>query len=204
LVFGVSLLFLLATNSVCPACNVRIWDNDAPGWTTTFADCDPIDTGTANEADNTQLAIDSNGFVYVTYQQSDGALDHIYLSRYDAPTGATGGGGGGSSGCFIATATYGSLIEPHVKILRDFRDRFLLNNSVGKEFVRLYYTYSPPVADYIKTHDSLKAVVRVGLLPVVGISWIALKVGPAFTMGLILLALFFFTGLVWIKRRYNE
>ena len=42
-------------------------------------------------------------------------------------------GGGGGGGCFIATAANGSRMEPHVKILRDFRDRFLLLNSMGKE-----------------------------------------------------------------------
>ena len=64
--------------------------------------------------------------------------------------------------------------EPHVKILRDFRDRFLLHNSVGNSFIRLYYTYSPPMAYFIAKHDSLRAMVRKSLLPVVGVSWIAL------------------------------
>jgi hypothetical protein len=36
--------------------------------------------------------------------------------------------GSSSSGCFIANAAYGSLMEPHVKILCDFRDRFMLGN----------------------------------------------------------------------------
>jgi hypothetical protein len=69
---------------------------------------------------------------------------------------SSGGSGGGGSGCFIATAAYGSTIEPHVKVLRQFRDRFLLNNTVGKTFVRLYYTYSPPLAKFISGHKNLR------------------------------------------------
>ena len=81
----------------------------------------------------------------------------------------------GNGGCFIATAAYGSLMEPHVKVLRQFRDRFLLTNAVGRTFVRLYYHYSPPIAKFISGQKSLRMVVRWGLLPLVGISWCLLK-----------------------------
>jgi len=108
---------------------------------------------------------------------------------------ATDGGGGG--GCFIATAAYGSLMEPHVKILRDFRDRFLLGNKVGKRFVHFYYTYSPPMADFITKHDTLRAMVRTSLLPVVGVSWIAIKLGIFPTVVLMLL---FSIGLIGLLR----
>jgi len=117
------------------------------------------------------------------------------------PTVADDGGGGG---CFIATAAFGSMLEPHVKILRDFRDRFLLHNSFCKSFVRLYYAYSPPMAAFIAKHDSLRAMVRIGLLPVVGVSWIALKIGPVSTVALMLLFISCFVGLVWFRRRYKE
>jgi hypothetical protein len=113
-------------------------------------------------------------------------------------------GGGGSSGCFVATAAYGSLMEPHVKILRDFRDRFLLGNTVGDSFVRLYYTYSPPVADFIAEHDSLKTMVRISLLPVVGVSWLALKIGPVSTMALMLFFAFCSIGLVRVRNKFNR
>ena len=109
----------------------------------------------------------------------------------------------GGGGCFIATAAYGSLMEPHVKTLRDFRDRFLLGNRVGDSFIHLYYTYSPPIADFIKKHDSLKAMVRVSLLPVVGASLMALKIGLVPTVALMLFFISCFLGLFWFKRRYK-
>jgi hypothetical protein len=93
---------------------------------------------------------------------------------------------GGGGGCFIATAAYGSLMEPHVRILRDFRDRFLIGNPLGNSFVRLYYTYAPPIADFIAKYDNLRALIRIGLLPVVGLSWVALKLGFSATIALLL------------------
>jgi len=90
----------------------------------------------------------------------------------------------------------------HVKVLREFRDRFLLTNPVGRCFVDLYYTYSPPVADFIASHDSLRAAVRFGLMPFVGVSWMAVHFGPWMT--LVLMALVFgmmgFTGVVAARR----
>jgi len=80
-------------------------------------------------------------------------------------------------GCFITTAAYGSILEPQVKLLRKFRDRFLSTNALGKTFVRLYYTYSPPMAKFISRHERLRRVVRWGLWPLVGISWSLLRFG---------------------------
>jgi len=95
------------------------------------------------------------------------------------------GGGGGGGGCFIATAAHGSSMESHVKVLRDFRDRFLLTNPVSKVFVDLYYAYSPPIADFIARHETLQAAVRLSLLPVVGVSWMGLNIGLSVTLVLI-------------------
>ena len=82
-----------------------------------------------------------------------------------APAPAPSGGGGG--GCFIATAAYGSYLDPHVQILQDFRNRYLLTNRPGREFVRLYNQYSPPVSDFIRDHEILRTATRVLLTPVV-------------------------------------
>ncbi|QTL37572.1 RHS repeat domain-containing protein [Pseudoalteromonas viridis] len=69
--------------------------------------------------------------------------------------------------CFIATAAYGSYFDPKVRVLRNFRDEYLLTTSAGKYFVEQYYYYSPPLADYISNREYLKTTVRVVLTPVV-------------------------------------
>lgn len=114
------------------------------------------------------------------------------------PIVASDGGGGG---CFIATAAYGSPMASHVQLLRDFRDKFFLNNSFGKAFVRSYYTYSPPIANFISKHDNLRKIVRATLLPVVGISWVALKLGLSFTMALMLIFSIGIISLINLKRK---
>ena len=100
------------------------------------------------------------------------------------------GSDGGGGGCFIATAACGSSMAPHVKILREMRDRFLVTNSIGKCFVNFYTQHSPAAADFIAGHDILRMFVRVSLLPLVGMSWVALNFGPAFTLFLMLLLSF--------------
>jgi hypothetical protein len=63
--------------------NVEIWDNGTPGWITTFGAGDPIDTGLAEYAATPQVAIDSTNNVYVTYVKGAGAIDNIFISRYN-------------------------------------------------------------------------------------------------------------------------
>ena len=72
-----------------------------------------------------------------------------------------------SSGCFIATAAYGSYLHPHVKVLRNFRDNVLLRYSAGEIFVDMYYRYSPAVAEFIAKSDILKFIVRTILTPII-------------------------------------
>ncbi len=107
-------------------------------------------------------------------------------------------------GCFIATAAFGSYMEPHVKILRDFRDACLLTNRAGQGFVKLYYKYSPPVADYIAEHGTLKAAVRCGLYPLVGLSYVALHTTPAQQALMVFGLVFAFSGVVMVRRRVKK
>jgi hypothetical protein len=98
-------------------------------------------------------------------------------------TGDNGNGNGGAKkkGCFIATAAYGSPLHPHLDILRDFRDKYLMPNGFGLKLVELYYRYSPSIAGFIAEHKLLKAAVRVNLLPVIAFSSLMVHFGPAAT-----------------------
>jgi len=128
-----------------------------------------------------------------------------YSSEASASTPAApagGGGGGGGGGCFIATAAFGSPLERHVQILRDFRDRVLLNSSAGKVFVDFYYRTSPPIAGKIAASEGLRLITRAMLMPVIGMAYLMVHLGMFMTMLLftaIVLTLIF-TIVMWRKR----
>ena len=77
------------------------------------------------------------------------------------------GAGSNSGFCFIATAAYGSYLHPDVKVLRDFRDNWLLTNVIGTKLVNLYYTLSPSLAKIISGNEACRTVTRWALTPVV-------------------------------------
>jgi hypothetical protein len=68
------------------------------------------------------------------------------------------------SGCFIATAAYGSEIEPEVLWFRLFRDQVLINSAAGATFVQFYYRFAPSVASAISKVNWLRVLVRLFIL----------------------------------------
>jgi chitinase len=117
------------------------------------------------------------------YGDSDGLANGIIVDPGGiAPSGGssytvTGSSSGGGSGCFIATAAFGSKFEKHVRLLRRFRDLYLMPFKIGRVFVKTYYRYSPPVAEFIVDHDILRVIVRWSLIPLIGLSWMLLHIG---------------------------
>jgi hypothetical protein len=63
-------------------------------------------------------------------------------------------------GCFIATACCGSENAEPVRVLRAWRDRWLLQRAWGRRFVRWYYLHSPPVARWLSEHEWARRCVR--------------------------------------------
>jgi hypothetical protein len=61
-----------------------------------------------------------------------------------------------SPGCFIATATLGSNCHPMVLDLQQFRDTVLMQNSLGRLFIKCYYKFSPYFAKIISNNPYLK------------------------------------------------
>jgi hypothetical protein len=122
----------------------------------------------------------SNGTHTITALARDGAGNTTTSSAVSLTVsnnsggGGSSGGGGGGGGCFIATAAYGSALEPQVVLLQAFRDRYLLRNPAGRAFVRWYYRTSPPIAEGIRQSSALRVLVQGILWPLVGIAWLIL------------------------------
>ena len=111
---------------------------------------------------------DGTKTVYVWFRDSAGNVSSSVSSSITLDTtSSSGDSSGGGGGCFIATAAYGSYLDPHVRILRDFRDKYLFTNVPGRAFVKFYYKNSPPIADYVRRHELLRTITRLILTPIV-------------------------------------
>jgi hypothetical protein len=69
------------------------------------------------------------------------------------------------TGCFVATAAYGSAMAPAVNSLRAVRDRAKGTSSLAATVVDLYERSSPPVAALLRGSDGARAVIRRLLAP---------------------------------------
>jgi hypothetical protein len=163
------------------------WDRQ--GWWGDWADSQ-INLTTTNSMIRDNYILEMNKLKYI---HMDEYLSNPSIISTSNSNGGTNGGNnyqsnnsneGGGGGCFILTAAYGSPMENHVKLMKEFRDRFLISNSIGRSIVRLYYTCSPPVADFISGKEELKVLVRFCLLPIVCFGGVALHSGIFYAFAL--------------------
>jgi len=103
--------------------------------------------------------------------------------------------------CFIATAAYGTPSHPYVKILRNFRDRYLVHSHPGRRIVEFYYRCSPLVANLISRHAVWRVAVRIHLFPFVALSFVVLHLGPGMSAGMLFLIFVFPIFLVLYQKR---
>jgi len=64
------------------------------------------------------------------------------------------------SGCFIATAAFGSPEALEVQAFRDLRDQVLARHASGRFVVSLYGRISPPMARFVTRSPAVKSGVR--------------------------------------------
>ena len=131
-------------------------------------------SGALKEYPYFEVNAQGNGILTIT---DNGAGDSDRRLGVIRDTGGPVSSGGLSSGCFIATAAFGSYLHPYVEVLTSFRDKFLNTHAAGRLFVVWYYRISPPIANAISTNEAAKAAVRILLIPAVGFSLLCLKVG---------------------------
>lgn len=65
-----------------------------------------------------------------------------------------------TSGCFVATASYGDEDAVEVRFLRGFRDEILNYNVPGRLLIKGYYACSPYLAKVVELSPSLGRVCR--------------------------------------------
>jgi hypothetical protein len=115
------------------------------------------------------LAVSSADTDYLTTDNQASVSESLppASDKCSTSTNVDEGWGGAGAGCFIATAAFGSPLEPHVRALRQFRDRYLQRTELGRAFIRFYYRHSPPLATVIAQHAWLRFVARMLLTPLV-------------------------------------
>ena len=67
------------------------------------------------------------------------------------------------SACYVATMAYGDYDHPQVMELRRFRDNFLSKTIIGRNFIKLYYKYSPNLVEKLKNKKNINLIIRKGL-----------------------------------------
>lgn len=152
-----------------------------------------------------QLPVGSDdGDNVITITLVDGGLgdDDLIANAVIIDQGGPGNPSPPTGGCFIATAAYGTPMAEEIEVLREFRDEYLITNPVGEALMEFYYKVSPPMAEFINEHPTLKPVVRAGLVPVVAVSTVAVNTTLAQKMAMVgSLALVSMALAVWAGRR---
>ncbi len=103
-----------------------------------------------------------------------------------------------TAGCagFEGQSKPAAVPEIHPGILAGYLQPEVLPNSLA-------LIPPPPVADFITKHTDIRKLVRWSLLPLVGISWVVLKIGPLYSLAVMVLLGFGLIGLARFGRKFQ-
>jgi hypothetical protein len=153
---------------------------------------DPDDTVTVRLISSENYTTTTNATLTIGGVSDTFSVTTIISSGGSGGSGEEGEGGGGGGGCFIATAAFGSPLAGQVQILRQFRDKYLLTNDLGRKFVIWYYRNGPVAATWIKDKPLAKGAVQIALYPLIGFSLLLISgYLPFVTFGFLLPAFLF-------------
>ncbi len=158
-------------------------DVSGPGCGTTYYCSDTDNSCTPTTVYSSAVSVSTAGTSYIRFYSTDmnGASEAINSSTikiYPTPSANVDISSidNRSNNCFIATATYGTPMAEEVRVLKQFRNEYLLTNPIGEVFVNTYYKMSPHIADFIRVHTILKKPVRFILNPLI---WVSRKITEA-------------------------
>ena len=145
-----------------------------------------IGTFTTYRLHNKTSSVDAIIDIYLHYEKSTklmvygelNAQSSLFSYKYtlkikEANLQFTTGAAQPASQCIIATAAFGSELAPEVQYLRSFRDHAALSTESGGQFMRAfnawYYSFSPSVASYLRSHSTARETAKTLLYPLIGI-----------------------------------
>ena len=80
----------------------------------------------------------------------------IYETKYSSSS--------ANGSCFIATLCYNNFNHPNVILLRQFRDKNLSTNVIGKLIIDCYYRLSPNIVNQIKNKNKIILLIKFTIL----------------------------------------
>ncbi|MFC2169645.1 CFI-box-CTERM domain-containing protein [Acidobacteriota bacterium] len=115
------------------------------------------------------IIITINGFSQdeYTFNNSTSFFATITIKSRQSDTPSNGDSDTKKKKCFIASAVYGSSLHPDVRVLQNFRDKYLTPYKFGRIWIDFYYKHSPHLATFISKHKIIKVTVRLWLFPFV-------------------------------------
>lgn len=66
----------------------------------------------------------------------------------------------GSDNCYIATLVYEDIRHPRIDLLRNYRDKTLKKYVLGRMFVKIYYSISPMLVEFLRPYSLPQKIVR--------------------------------------------